>query len=112
MSASGPAPFDVSVRDAGEHVLVAVRGELDLAVADDLEGILLPLVREGRHAILDLRDLEFMDSTGVRVLVSAHLAAQERGGRFSIVRTSEGTPVRRVLEISGLDGVLELIDAP
>lgn len=111
MNASGPAPFDVTVRDDGERVQVAVRGELDLANADELEAAVLPVVRDGRHVLLDLRELDFMDSTGVRVLVTAHLAAQEHRGRFSVLRTAEGTPVQRVLEISGLDGVLELVDA-
>lgn len=110
MSGSGPAPFDVSVRDDGARVLVTVRGELDLAVAGEVEAALLPPVTAGRHAVADLRELEFMDSTGVRVLVAAHLAAQEHGGRFSLVRTAPGSPVRRVLEISGLDTVLEIVD--
>jgi anti-sigma B factor antagonist len=112
VSAPGPAPFDVTVRDDGERVHIAVRGELDLATADELESALLPLVRDGRHALLDLGGLDFMDSTGVRVLVTAHLAAEEHGGRFSLLRTHEGSPVGRVLEISGLDGVLELVDEP
>jgi anti-anti-sigma factor len=51
-----------------------------------------------------------MDSTGVRVIVAAHHAAQEHGGRFRLVRTPRNGPVGRVLEISGLDGVLELVD--
>jgi anti-sigma B factor antagonist len=112
VSASGPAPFDVSVRDDQERVVVTVRGELDLASAGDVEVAVLPPVRAGRHVVLDLRGLEFMDSTGVRVIVTAHLAAEERGGRFSLLRTAEGTPVHRVLEISGLDGVLEIVDGP
>ena len=112
MNASGPAPFDVTVRDDGERVRIAVRGELDLATADELEAALLPPLREGRRAVLDLHGLDFMDSTGVRVLVTAHRAAQEHGGPFSILRCAPGTPVQRVLEISGLDGVLDLVDGP
>jgi anti-anti-sigma factor len=51
-----------------------------------------------------------MDSSGVRVVVAAHLAAEEHGARLSLVRARPGTAVYRVLEISGLDGVLPIVD--
>lgn len=110
VSGSQPAPFSVSVAQQDGRVLVAVRGELDLATAPQLEEALLPRLQEGGHALLDLRELEFMDSTGVRVIVAAHLAAQDHGGRLSVVRTSPDSPVGRVLEVSGLDGVLHVVD--
>ncbi|WCB92169.1 Anti-sigma F factor antagonist [Baekduia alba] len=91
---------------------MTVRGELDLATAPELEETLMAPLRDGRHTVLDLRGLDFMDSTGVRVIVAAHLAAQESGGRLAIVRTDPAGPVGRVLEISGLDAVLDLVDEP
>ncbi|HWH95100.1 MAG TPA: STAS domain-containing protein [Baekduia sp.] len=110
MSGSGPEPFSVAVQAAGGKLVVSARGELDLATATQLEDALLPPLREGRSAVLDLRGLEFMDSTGVRVIVAAQLAAQEHGGHLSLVRTAPDGPVGRVLEISGLDGVLDVVD--
>jgi anti-anti-sigma factor len=112
VSGNGPAPFSVSVEDAQGRSLVTARGELDLATAPQLEEALLPPLREGRVAVLDLRALDFMDSTGVRVIVSAHTAAQEAGGRLEVVRTDPDGPVGRVLEISGLDAVLDVVDEP
>ncbi len=105
-----PEPFSVSVAQAGTQAVVAVRGELDLATAPQLESALLPPLRDGGSAVLDLRGLEFLDSTGVRVIVAAHHAAQEHGGSFALVRTEPDGPVARVLEISGLDAVLKLVD--
>jgi anti-anti-sigma factor len=110
VSGSQPTPFSVTVDDHDGHVLVSARGELDLATASELEAAVLPVVSGGGHAIVDLRGLEFMDSSGVRVIVAAHLAAGENGGRLSLVRLTPGTPIHRVLEISGLDGVLDLVD--
>jgi anti-sigma B factor antagonist len=110
VSGSWPAPFSVAVHQQDGRTVIAVRGELDLATAPQLEEALMPCLHDGGHAILDLRGLEFMDSTGVRVVVAAHLAAQEHGGRFSLVRTEPEGTIGRVLEISGLDGVLELVD--
>ena len=51
-----------------------------------------------------------MDSTGVRVIVASHLAAQEHDGSLLVVVVPEG-PVARLLEISGLDAVLDVTDA-
>jgi anti-anti-sigma factor len=110
VSGIGPAPFSVAVDDANGRLRVAVRGELDLATAPRLEAALVPPLRDGASAVLDLRDLDFMDSTGVRVIVAAHHAAQESGGHFALVRTDPAGPVGRVLEISGLDAVLDIVD--
>jgi anti-sigma B factor antagonist len=112
VSASLPGPFAVSVEERPDHVAIAVTGELDLATAPQLEAELLPRLREGGHIVLDLGALEFMDSTGVRTVVAAHLAAEEHGGRFAVVRAAADGPVGRVLEISGLDGILEIVDTP
>jgi anti-sigma B factor antagonist len=110
VSGIGPAPFSVSVDHQDGRVVVAVRGELDLATAPQLEDALLPRLHDGGVALLDLRGLDFMDSTGVRVIVAAHLAAQEHGGRLSVLRTAPDSAVGRVLEISGLDSVLDVVD--
>jgi anti-anti-sigma factor len=59
---------------------------------------------------LDLRKLNFMDSTGLRLLVQADARARESGHRLAIVRGPEA--VHRVLEITGLDAKLDLIDDP
>ncbi|WP_445152430.1 STAS domain-containing protein [Baekduia sp. Peel2402] len=107
MSGSGFAPFSVGVETTGARTIVAARGELDLATAPELEAALLPPLKEGVSIALDLRGLEFMDSTGVRVIVAAHLAAQEHAATLTVVVIPDG-PVARVLEISGLDAVLDV----
>lgn len=106
---SGPAPFSVSVDQVGARTVVAVRGELDLATAPELEVALLPTLEAGGDVALDLRALEFMDSTGVRVIVAAHHAAQEHAGTLTVAVVPDG-PVGRVLEISGLDAVLTIVE--
>jgi anti-sigma B factor antagonist len=110
VSGSEPTPFAITVEDRDGRLVVAAVGELDLATAGRVEDAVVPAVREGRHVVLDLRDLEFMDSSGVRVIVAAHLAAEEHDGRLSLVRLEAGGPIQRVLEISGLDSVLDVVD--
>jgi anti-sigma B factor antagonist len=111
VSGSGPAPFSVAVEQTEARAVVTARGELDLATAPELEAALLPRLRDGGDVALDLRPLEFMDSTGVRVIVAAHLAADEHGGTFAVA-VVPGGPIARVLEISGLDAVLRIVDVP
>ena len=102
------------VVDAGEdRVTFTPRGELDLATAPELEDKVLDAVRQAsRTVVLDLRELTFMDSTGVRTIVAAHQTAEESGCQLRVVRPPRDTPVSRVIEISGIDEALGLVDAP
>jgi anti-anti-sigma factor len=110
MSGTEPEPFSVAVEETDARRIISARGELDLATAPQLEAVLMPPLREGGTVVLDLRGLSFMDSTGVRVIVAAHLASEEHGGHLALVRCAPDGPVGRVLEISGLDAMLDLVD--
>lgn len=105
--------FELAVETANGRVSFVPRGELDLATVSELSEQVLEAVRDGsRTVVLDLRELTFMDSTGVRTVVSAHHAAQECGADLRVVRPLQDSPVARVIEISGLDDALGLVDAP
>jgi len=110
VSGNEPEPFSVAIHEAAGRLVIAVRGELDLATAPQLEEALVPRLQDGGSVLLDLRPLEFMDSTGVRVIVAAHHAAQDGGGHLALARCAPDGPVARVLEISGLDTVLNVVD--
>ena len=111
MADTGPTGFSISTAGGpgDERLLVIVRGELDLATAPDLEETLIGAIESGREVVLDLRDLEFMDSSGVRVLVLAHTQAE---GRFGIVAAPSESPVAKILSIAGLESELHFVDAP
>jgi anti-anti-sigma factor len=96
--------------DHGAPRLV-VSGELDLASAEVLEASLKDLESsEPEVLVLDLRELEFMDSTGLRVVIAADARARERGGRLVVVRAPE--EVDRVFKLTRMDQHLELVDEP
>jgi anti-sigma B factor antagonist len=103
-----PAPFEATAAqlDDGVHV-VAVRGELDLSTASDLEGPLeVAIATKDAALLIDLSDCEFIDSTGIALIVRAWqrldaAADGEGGGR--VVICSDNDQVRRVLEITGLE---------
>jgi anti-sigma B factor antagonist len=103
--------FNVETRDAGQTVVIGVRGELDLASSPALEHELeRGAAAKAQVVIVDLRDLEFMDSTGLSVLVRAHQRATENGQRFGVVRGPQ--QVQRLLSLTGVADRLRLADSP
>jgi len=103
--------FEVEVRDGDQAVVIGVRGELDLASSPALEHELdSGRAASARLVIVDLRELEFMDSTGLSVLVRAHQRATENGQEFAVVRGSQ--QVQRLLSLTGVADRLTLVDSP
>ena len=91
--------------------MVVVSGELDLASGPALEDELARVGSSGVElVVLDLRELEFMDSTGLSILVKANQRAVDAGRRFGLVR---GSPqVQRLLDLTGVAEHLTLVDTP
>ena len=107
-----PEEFSMSEDERGGSVYLTLRGELDLATAPELEQLVTERLEAGREVVVDLRGLEFMDSSGIRVLVAAHTRAGRIGTRLVIVRPPVGSAVAKIVEVSGLDGELNLVDDP
>ncbi len=92
--------FDVVSVSRDDEVIVALRGEVDLATAPLLERELsLGPVREARAVLVDLERVAFMDLTGLRPLLSLVMPSRP-GHRVAI--TAGPPPVQRLLELSGL----------
>jgi anti-anti-sigma factor len=105
------ALLELETAQDGARVRLVLRGELDISSSQLLEDALDKLeAAEPSVLVLDLRDLEFMDSTGLRTLVSADQRAREGGRRVVIVRGPEA--VDRIFNVTRLDERLELIDDP
>lgn len=91
--------------------MVVMSGELDLVAAPDAERHLNEVEREGvSEVVLDLRPLEFLDSTGLRVVLSADSRARREGRRLALVPGPE--PVHRVFRLALLDRRLEFVGPP
>jgi anti-sigma B factor antagonist len=103
--------FRVEVRSEGRASVITVSGELDLASSAALEEELVRLAEsDSEQVILDLRGLEFMDSTGLSTVVKAHQRAQEAGQRFGLVRGPQ--QVQRLLSLTGVAERLPFADTP
>jgi anti-anti-sigma factor len=103
--------FQIDTRRDGTAIVLAVSGELDLASSPALRTELARADDAGADlVILDLRELVFMDSTGLSVLVKAHQHAAESGRRFAVVRG--GKQVERLLSLTGVAERLLVVDQP
>jgi anti-anti-sigma factor len=103
--------FDLRVARNGRSVHLAPAGELDIATTPELEQALAEATADAvAEIVLDLRELTFMDSTGLRALAQANSRAGESGISLSIIRGPR--QIERVLEISGLGAMLPLVDPP
>jgi anti-sigma B factor antagonist len=100
-----------TTRDGAVAVIVAT-GELDISGAAVLEAELERLAAEPDigTVVLDMRGLEFMDSSGLRLVVLADMRAREAGRRFVLVRGSD--TVHRVFEITRMSERLDFISDP
>jgi anti-anti-sigma factor len=92
-----------AIRDDGAHVVVTLRGELDIADAADLGAVLSEAVARNPHVIADLSDLTFVDCASLGALVRARTRAQEAGG--DLVLAGARGKVRRVLALPCMAGV-------
>jgi anti-sigma B factor antagonist len=106
------AQLELETTRNGPVAVVAPTGELDLSGAAVLQAELDRLADEGElgGVVLDLRGLEFMDSSGLRLVVLADMQAREAGRRFALVRGDE--TVHRVFEITRMSDRLQFVDDP
>ena len=97
-----------SEREGDVHTL-RLSGELDLATAADVQRELEHVeATDAESIVLDLSELTFMDSTGVRLLVTAHARARADSNRLTLLRG--GRAVQRILQLSGVEALLPFAD--
>ena len=107
---AGPEHFHCEVQTERGAARVSPVGELDLATVPTLDACLTELRDAGfRQLIVDLTRLEFIDSTGLRLLLGYDAEARKDGFSFSLIRGPAA--VQRIFELSGTRGLLTFIDA-
>lgn len=99
--------FSVDIVPDQDRVRVSPAGEVDIATADRLRQPVAELLEEGyRRVVVDLRQVTFLDSTGVHTLIQCHERARDLGASMSIILGGPAT--RRVLDITGIIDHLEI----
>ncbi len=103
-------PFRVERSRRGDAVVVAAAGEIDLATIDAVREELTAARTEAARVVLDLREVEFLDSCGLRLIVEADRDAEKEGWTFVVVRPRD--QVQRLLDVAGLSARLTVVDDP
>ena len=102
--------LQLSTRRDGERAIVTVGGEVDLETASQLGEHALEALREvSPHLVVDIAGVTFMDSTGLKVLLSIQRRADLANGSFAV--TGATRTVRRILALTGLDQTFTLYDS-
>ncbi|NAS22075.1 STAS domain-containing protein [Herbidospora galbida] len=95
----------VSTRSHAGHAVMAVIGEIDLYTAPRLQSEFTRVLEETAldRVVIDMSGVEFCDSTGMNVLLSALKRLKERGGVLEVAAPRPA--VRKILQVTGLDSV-------
>ena len=100
-----------SIRD-GNSVIVRLAGELDHYCAQSIRRELDSLIadRTVRWLILDFSHLQFMDSSGIGVILGRYRQMRDRGGSVAVVNMNRH--IARIFHMSGMDRIIRHIDRP
>src|SRR3954469_3154476 len=105
-----PPEFVCDVRPDGRRAVVRLAGELDLQVAGDVGAAVEELLDAGCPAVVvDLRELSFLDSSGVHMLIEARRSAERRRRGLALIRGPRN--VQRVLQITGTEALFTFVTA-
>ena len=94
------------VSEQGNISTVFLTGEIDMDVADKAKGIIFPLVESGKEVHINLKDVSYMDSSGISVLIESHQKAEEKNTKVIIKEISKS--VLKVIMMAKLEQVLNL----
>jgi anti-sigma B factor antagonist len=104
-----PPPFACSWSNGSlDSANVHITGELDIATSPQLQETLLEPQLQAQLVVLDLRELAFMDSSGVHAIVNASIRARQVGRRLVLLRG--GLDVDRVFTLTGSAKDVEIVD--
>lgn len=107
-----PEAFWLETRTTAHGVVVSLFGELDLATVDQLQDELDRIAATGRlrELVIDLRELDFLDSTGLRLLLKLLSDCREDGCSLGLV--PGGRPIQKLFEVTGTDAHFQFVTPP
>ena len=104
-------PLELEVGEQAGWQVLTVRGEVDISTTPRVHAQLITLLSESQpQLIVDLEGVRFLDSSGLGALVAALKLARSRSGELRLVCEGQRS-VRKVLEVTGLERVLERYDS-
>lgn len=98
----------IDEREDGGTCVVRPRGDVDLAVSQDLRRVLLARAKAGHELVVDMSGVGYIDSSGIASLIEAFQTTRQQNLRFALAAVPERA--MRVLKLARLDRVLPLMD--
>jgi anti-sigma B factor antagonist len=105
-----PVEFRIEESRHGDTVILTLHGELDLASSEQVNARLNELRAGGTPVLLDLDALDFMDSSGLRLVLNAAEASDASGWPFSVTHGPE--QVQRLFESTAVTARLPIVPRP
>ena len=95
--------MDITIRDLGRHKIMSVDGDVDLYNVGELKKAIFALLddQEIRSLIIDMKNIHYMDSSGIGALVAGQKKVKVKGGRFALLNIQED--VLNILRLATLD---------
>ena len=94
------------VTEEGNISTVFLNGEIDMDVTESAKEVILPLIEAGKEVHLNLKDVSYMDSSGISVLIESHQQALEKGNKVIVKEVSKS--VLKVIMMAKLEQILNL----
>ena len=94
------------ITEEGNISTVFLNGEIDMDVTETAKEAILPVIDSGKEVHLNLKDVEYMDSSGISVLIESHQKAMELGTKVTLKEISKS--VLKVIMMAKLEQILNL----
>ena len=94
------------VTEEGEISIVHLDGEIDMDVTEKAKEVIMPLIEAKKEVHLNLKEVQYMDSSGISVLIESHQKAMEVGTTVKLKEISKS--VLKVIMMAKLEQVLNL----
>lgn len=98
-------PFQIEQKETNDSYTISLGGELDLSVVTQLRSVLEPVMdRTDLHLVLNLRELTYIDSTGIGIIVSILKYRDGINASFSVKEIPPS--IQRLFDLTGISGYL------
>lgn len=103
-----PQPFRIELEPHRVTIVLAVHGEIDLATSGTVTARVREVMEAGFHrVVLDLREVSFIDSSGLQAVLEANAAGRDAQVEFMLIPGPEA--VQRMFDLTGIAGMLRFV---
>ena len=102
--------MDIDIRDLGKHKIIAVVGDVDLYNVVELKQAIFRLLdaEDVQSLIIDMKNINYMDSSGIGALVAGQKKVKTKGGKFALMNMKED--ILNILKLATLDQFFKIYE--